>query len=816
MKFAEVAVNAPVKNPRTFSYSIPDGLESDVGQAVWVPFGSKTLQGIVISLSDIPRFESPKDIFGAIQEFPLLTPYQVDLACWMSSYYCSPLFASCSLMLPPGFERKVVTLVRYAGKRLAEELPGLSQDEQELVSAVNQRDEITMKELEKQFGVKNARARVQGLVRKGIISRAYILEKEKVRPRKVKFIALSGSPEETRKLIHSWEQDKRFESRIRIVELLLKAGRPLSPAEVKNGLGQKSLILEPLLKLGVVSIEEREVRRDPLAMYATAADIPPILTAYQDKAWYRLQAAIRQDRKSITAGNSSIFLLHGITGSGKTEIYLRAVAETLAVGKKAIVLVPEIALTPQTISRFIARFPGRVAVLHSRLSIGEQYDEWWRIKAGECDVVIGSRSAIFSPQPDLGLIVIDEEHEWTYKQKESHPLYHARDVALKLAGLVGATVVLGSATPDVCSYYLSRRGDYTLLELPERVSSEGHAALPQVEVVDMRRELVEGNRSIFSRSLRYGIQDVLKEGEQVILFLNRRGSSTFIQCRDCGVVLRCRRCEVSLVYHGAEDMLLCHQCNYRMRVPEECPNCSSRRIKYLGTGTQRVEEEAKAAFGGVRLLRWDRDTTKGKHSHETIFNKLVTREADILIGTQMVAKGLDIPTVTLVGVINADVGLFLPDFRAAERAFQIMTQVAGRAGRGVKPGKVIIQTYSPLHYAVLAASRQDYKGFYEKELTYRSEFNYPPYTRLACLSYSHTNQVACREEAERVAGLIKQIISEGVPGVDILGPTPAFVGRRSGRYRWQNIIRGEDIQSLLQRISLPTGWSIDVDPVGIA
>jgi primosomal protein N' (replication factor Y) len=485
-------------------------------------------------------------------------------------------------------------------------------------------------------------------------------------------------------------------------------------------------------------------------------------------------------------------------------------------GKRAIVLVPEIALTPQTIARFAARFPNRVAVLHSRLSLGEQFDVWQRIKGGAFDVVIGSRGALFAPQPDLGLIVIDEEHEWTYKQQEQPPRYHARNVAIKLSELTNSVVILGSATPDVTSYHRAQRGEFRLLQLPQRISGGEVSPLPQVEVVDLRRELKEGNRSIFSRSLAESIAESLAAREQVILFLNRRGTATFVQCRDCGFVLHCRRCDVSLTYHAAQDDLICHHCNYRTKIPHVCPNCLSRRIKFLGIGTQKVEEEVAKAFPEARLLRWDRDVTKGKHSHEQIMDRFLAHEADILIGTQMIAKGLDMPLVGLVGVINADIGLYLPDFRSSERTFQILSQVAGRAGRGKIGGKVIIQSYTPQHYAVVAAAKHDYSTFYEQEMAFRRQQGDPPFSRLARLIYTHTNAVLCQKEAERMYRLLQQEKdSQGLPDVALFGPSPTFTQRVRGRFRWQIIVRSPNPLPLLSQLVLPRGWSVDIDPVGL-
>jgi primosomal protein N' (replication factor Y) len=478
--------------------------------------------------------------------------------------------------------------------------------------------------------------------------------------------------------------------------------------------------------------------------------------------------------------------------------------------------VPEISLTPQTIERFAARFPNRVAVLHSQLSLREQFDEWQSIRDGEFDVVIGPRSAIFSPQPNLGLIVVDEEHEWTYKQQEQSPRYHARDVAIKLAELTGAAVILGSATPDVETYYHAQQGDYHLLRLPERVVAGGGPSLPRTEVVDLREELKRGNRSIFSAALSGAIETVLAKREQAILFLNRRGAATSVQCRDCGYVLTCRRCEISLSYHLAEDSLLCHQCNQRSPVPQTCPRCGSRRIRYLGIGTQKLEQEVRQDFPGARLLRWDSDVTRGKNSHQVILDRFRKHEADILIGTQMVAKGLDLPRVTLVGVISADTSLNLPDFRAGERTFQLLSQVAGRAGRSILGGRVIIQTYAPEHYAIQAAAGHDYDTFYGEELAYRKQLHNPPFTRLASLTYTHTNDVACQKAAERMKQrIIEERDRRGIADLSLIGPAPAFIHRRRGRYRWQLVLRSSDPSAILSQIPIPQGWTVDIDPVGL-
>jgi primosomal protein N' (replication factor Y) len=509
-------------------------------------------------------------------------------------------------------------------------------------------------------------------------------------------------------------------------------------------------------------------------------------------------------------------LLHGVTGSGKTEIYLRALAEVVSQGKRGICLVPEIALTPQTIERFACRFPGRVAVFHSDLSSGEQFDEWQRINDGGCDVVIGSRSALFAPQPNLGLIVIDEEHEWTYKQSDRSPRYHARDAAIKLAELSGAVVILGSATPDVATFYKANQGEYELVEIKERVTPHGLSPLPEVEVVDFREELKSGNRTILSRSLKNAIDQALSREEQIILFLNRRGTATFVQCRECGFIFSCPRCTAALTYHSTTRRLICHHCRYTDVTPADCPRCLSHKIKFFGVGTQKVEEEVARLIPGARLLRWDSDVTSTRRMHEELLTKFRAHEADVLIGTQMIAKGLDLPRVTLAGVISADTGLNLPDFRSGERTFQLLCQVAGRAGRGVAPGKVIVQTYSPEHYAIQAAAKHDYLAFYAREIDYRRKFGYPPFSQLASLTFNHANQTACLEESKRMSRLlVAEIDRRGIPGFRVIGPAPAFVPRLRGHYRWQLILCGTNLADYLTDLALPRGWSLDIDPVGM-
>jgi len=814
MRYAEVSVNSPVAQRRTFSYAIPPGLGIDVGQAVWVPFGDKILQGIVLELSHYPSVEETKEIAGVIEPRPLLSPYHVLLARWLSEYYLSPLFDAVALMLPPGFERKTVTFISTPLTPHEADISALTREQRQVLDLVQRRDKVSLKELEKTLGTRQARLITSQLVNQGLVVKSHELERIKVKPKKVPYLRLAVPAGEARQEAARLREQGRAIKQASLLEYLSQQAQPVPVSEARRNANCSSSVVEAVVGRGLVSMEQVEVKREPISYQGIAPSHPLTLTPTQKSAF----KAIKSSLPKGVEGNAQppVFLLHGVTGSGKTEVYLQALAEVIGLGRKGIVLVPEIALTPQTIERFASRFPHKVAVLHSKLSLGEQFDEWQRIRDGEFDVVIGSRSAIFAPQPDLGLIVIDEEQEWTYKQHDKSPRYHARDVAIKLAELTGAVVILGSATPDVETFYHAQRGGYRLLQLPGRVTPHDGSSMPPVEVVDLREELKAGNRSPFSRSLSQAMSKAVANGEQVILFLNRRGGATFIQCRSCGFVLRCRRCEVPLTHHLAEDVLVCHQCNYKTPVPQACPRCLSRRIKFLGIGTQKLEQEVGHSFPQARLLRWDSDVTRGKHSHHEILGKFRAHQADILIGTQMIAKGLDLPLVTLVGVVSADIALNLPDFRAGERTFQLLSQVAGRAGRGTLGGQVIIQTYAPEHYAIQAAAKHDYASFYDKEIDYRRQLHNPPFTRLACLTYSHTNDALCQREAERMKRLLlKEIDSQGIADIEPIGPAPAYIHRLRGRFRWQLILRGSELSAFLAPIPFPQGWTVDIDPVGM-
>lgn len=806
MPYAEVCVNSPAGREQLFSYAIPPGLDIVPGHAVWVPFGNRILQGIVVSLSQYPAVEPVRDIEGLIEPEPVLGPNQIELALWLSHYYLSSLFDAIALFLPPGFERRALTLLS-ASDTARQVSESLNPEQISALSLIQKGGRLALRDLEKELGKKKAQTLVSQLVNRGLVARSYELEPVKVKPKTEAVVGL-GVPQDEVPAAISDLRRRRAGKQASLLEFLAHEPRAVPLAGVVQA-GYSRALVRTLVKKDLAALQSVEVSREPI----NYANIGPSLPLKPTAAQTHALLAINQ---SLAKGKPQVFLLHGVTGSGKTEVYLQSLARAKELGKRAIVLVPEIALTPQTIECFAARFPGRVAVLHSGLSLGEQFDQWRAIKRGDYDVVIGARSAIFAPQPDLGLIVIDEEHEWSYKQQDRAPRYHARRVALRLAELAGASVILGSATPDVESYYHARRSDYTLLELPERVTPRDGAPMPQVEVIDLRAELKSGNRSIFSRALEAAISRALARSEQVILFFNRRGAATFIQCRNCGLVVRCQRCQTAMSYHSAEEKLVCHHCGYRQLVPRLCPRCSSRRIKFLGLGTQKLEQETASAFPGARLLRWDSDSARGRHSHEQIMASLRSHQADILIGTQMVAKGLDLPQVTLVGVVSADTALNLPDFRACERTYQLLSQVSGRAGRGEQPGLVIIQSYSPEHYSIRAVPGNDYRSFYEQELAFRRELGNPPFSQLVRLTYSHTSEAAAQREAERLKRqLLAELAARGVVDIRVVGPAPAFISRLRGRYRWQVMLKGNEPACLLRETSLPAGWAVDVDPLGL-
>jgi primosomal protein N' (replication factor Y) len=837
--FVEVVVLSPAEAAapgaaaQAFTYHVPDALQGrlSTGSLVVVPFGPRRLYGVVVGFSDESPVPETRPVESVADDEPVLTSTQVQLARWMSREYLAPLWQCLALMLPSGVAGRADVQIELAREIEAGDVKTEAQEH--LITVLDARGPLRGGQLNRLLPRQQWQRAADQLARRGVVVKSSFLAPPRAHPRQVHTVEWVARDVD----VDTALVGLRSACYPAIVRFLRAEGGPVDVSWVYAETGCQRHHLNKLAERGLVAFDTEETWRDPLADETFVPDTPPILTSDQQAVWDVVQSA-------VSSPQSRVFLLHGATGSGKTEIYLRAVAEALAQGKQAIVLVPEISLTPQTAHRFGARFGQRVAVLHSALTEGQRYDVWRQIRAGLKDIVVGPRSALFAPLSRLGLVVVDEEHDDSYKQEAPPPRYHARDAALELARLTGAPVILGSATPSLASYAHARRGEWTLLEMGRRVM--GHAQriaelqaryhmpqthfrpvregparacymeLPPVQIVDLRAELRAGNRSIFSRALQQVVDEALGRGEQAILFLNRRGTATFVLCRDCGHVLRCPRCETPLTYHGPRAHLVCHYCNHRQPQPEECPQCGGDRMRYFGLGTERVEQEVHRRWPEARTLRWDRDTARNHAAHAAILHLFSTGLAHVLVGTQMIAKGLDLPLVTVVGVISADTALNLPDFRASERTFQLLAQVAGRAGRGLLGGRVILQTYHPDHYAIVAAAAHDYAGFAARELAFRREQGYPPYRRLVKLVYEHASPSHAQAEAEALAKSLRDALTRrGLSATDLIGPAPAFFARLRGRYRWQLLLRHADPAEFLSAIQIPAGWRVDVDPVSV-
>lgn len=823
---------------QAFHYHLPPELEGLVrpGQLVWVPFGPRTIQGIVSRLSDTSPVTT-KPLIALARDEVVLDEQQLRLAAWMSHYYVAPIAEAVKLMLPPGLLKKSPESLGVKPKReLLIEVTDSGRDAAANISQVADlgRNSLPARVLEFMLGSPGYAATQAQLRRQFKSSKSYedLLQRDLVEVFGAdgEEVRLAVSKQVAQAAIMDYRGLRPFAE---ILQILTSAGAPMWRSELSKRVQSDPPRLRQLERSGLIRMTESTFFRDPLAGRLYPRSEAPTLTGEQQEARV---AILNRGFRCEEGRRQSRFLLHGVTGSGKTEIYLAAIEETLAQGKQAIVLVPEIALTPQTVARFAGRFPGRVTVVHSAMTPGERFDVWRALRAGEFDIVVGPRSALFAPLPHLGLIVIDEEHEPSYKQdaEEWGPFavfYDARTVAQHLSEMTGCVVISGSATPSMEIFRETQTGSVVLLELSQRVVGHGPAPLlnsgvaspvdyggmPPVEVVDMRQELRAGQRSIFSRSLQAELHATLDAGEQAILFLNRRGANTFVMCRDCGDVATCPHCDVPLVYHFGETGLRCHHCNRVQTTPTECPRCASRRIKYFGSGTEQIEQLVREISPRARVIRWDADTTGGRGSHESILQRFAAHEADVLVGTQMIAKGLDLPLVTLVGVIAADVGLHLPDFRASERTFQLLTQVAGRAGRSSRGGRVVVQTYTPQHYAIQAAAQHDYHAFYQREIAFRTEHGYPPAARAVRLVYWHKHPEKAQAVAKALAGRLRQLIrDEGLASaVRLMGPSPAFFSRSRGYYRWQILLAGTDPSDLVRRVQVPIGWRVDVDPMTV-
>ena len=783
--FAEVYINHKSNHTdRAFTYEISIDLIDRicVGSRVMVPFGkgNNLIEGYVVQLKNNAGIDLKymKAVNAVIEEDYILTQEFLDLARWMQEQYLCRFVDAIQCILPTGSTLKKEKVYRLTNElNITIALETATEKQQAILQLLEQQGRMNESQLE--FQIEGAVKELNKLVKKKIIVLEELFKKD-VNTIKEKIIRLA--------------EDKSYEEIINctaktavkqkaVLEYLFQKG-PSPWTILKEAVGGNTTILKGLDEKGLIEIFEIEKRRNPYKDLQVEPDGPYILTKEQERAMEKILPFLNNQQ-------SKAFLLHGITGSGKTEIYLQLIEMLIRQNRDAIVLVPEISLTTQMIERFRARFGDQIAVLHSKLSLGERYDEWKRIYSGEVKIAIGARSAVFAPFRNLGMIIIDEEHEHSYKSDYS-PKYHAIEVAEVRCRANNALLIMGSATPSVESYRKSMDGEYQLIEM---ISRYNFNPLPKVNVIDMREELQQGNKSIFSQTLYNEIKENLRRKEQTILFLNRRGYSTFISCRKCGFVVKCPHCEIALTYHKNIHHLTCHYCGQAQSPPTSCTKCGSKYIKYFGIGTERVETAARKYFPGAVVARLDLDTTTRKGSMEKILKDYGAGRIDLLIGTQMIAKGLDFPNVTLVGVIAADTSLNLPDFRASEKTFQLITQVSGRAGRGDRSGRVVIQTYEPNHFAIQHAANSDYLSFYEQEISLRRAFFYPPFSRLINIIFSGEDEgEVIRAAQEYTASLKNDLSKEGIDlSQTVYGPAPAHLAKIRQNFRWQLIIKSKAV-----------------------
>ena len=810
--FARLAVNVPTIT-NLYDYSIPSELAPQVqaGSLVTAPFGNQIVQGVILELLDSPSMQNLKPILDLLDPAPVLTPPQLALAILLADSTLNPPASIVNIMLPTGLSQQADITYELRNPNYEDKSFAIAT---RLLNLLRERGALRGRQIDSHFAKIDWRKTAQILVKKGILSTRHVLPPPRVRPKYIRVAQLSVPPEEAQEQMPNLGTKQTLARRQAALKFLIAQPEAINLSWVYAETGCILADLQELEERGLIRLFESEIFRDSLesiGRHAQAEKESNQVISLTPEQTFAIDQITQSLISSRLTSNSS-FLLNGVTGSGKTEIYLRATEEIIKRGRQAIILVPEIALTPQTVRRFLARFPGQVGLVHSKLSEGERYDTWRRARTGKLKVIIGARSALFAPLPNIGLIVVDECHDASYYQSEP-PFYHAVTTAQEYARLCGAVCVLGSATPTVEQRYKAENKQFTELNLPRRVVDR---SLPPVEVVDMREELKTGNRGIFSRALAESLAETISRGEQAILFLNRRGTATYIFCRDCGHVMKCPNCETPFTLHIDEkERLLCHRCNYTRQLPRTCPNCNSKQIRAFGLGSEKVETEVQAMFPQARTLRWDWETTRKKDAHEIILTHFANHQADVLVGTQMLAKGLDLPLVTLVGIVLADVGLSLPDPFASEKVFQTLTQVAGRAGRSALGGKVVLQTFMPGHYAIQSASKHDVNGFYEQELNYRKQLGYPPIMRIARLEYRHANSVRAEEESQKTAGRLKvKIEAEGRHQTEIIGPVPSFFSKVDGVHRWQIVVRGPDPVSLLRDVK-SNDWRIEIDPISL-
>ncbi len=818
--YAEVAI--PLRVTQTFTYRLPSSMTSEarVGSRLLVEFGRKKVTGYIVALLDEldPATELDdaeiKEAEELLDAEPLLTPEILEITRWVADYYAAPWGEVLKAALPAGLNATVEQILSITSEG-RDELARLPYSRSATAKALVLRmladaGEMSLRFIAKHVGDTRARSIARELERAGwarIHHRARTVAAKPKRRKAVRLLPpeMHAEPLAARALTSAQR---------RIVEALMMEGGEAAFASLVDKADASASTIQTLEKRGIVETFVRDVRRDPLA----DAQLPEL---YELHLTEEQSEALKKISEKISAGDYAAFLLHGVTGSGKTEIYIRAMSEAIGRGRSAMMLVPEIALTPVFSRRLRAQFGDRVAIFHSSLTTGERFDEWSRLKRGEARVVIGTRSAVFAPVSNLGLIVVDEEHETSYRQHES-PYYNGRDTAIVRAKKESAVVVLGSATPSLETYHNARTGKYNYLHLPNRIANR---AMAQAEIIDMRSVFAEkGRATVFSEKLLKAIRETHARGEQSIILLNRRGYSSFVLCRSCGESIHCPNCDVTLTFHRSERSLVCHYCNFRRPTPSKCPNCEGVYIYFVGEGTEQLEEILRREFPDLRIARLDRDTTARRKLFERTILEFGAGELDMLVGTQMLAKGHDFHNVTLVGVVSVDAGLALPDFRSAERTFQLITQVAGRAGRGDRAGRVLVQTFHPNHYALRHACAQDFFGFYQEEIRHRKTMGYPPFVALASLLIHGDELGRVQQSAAQVRASLDEANAERA--CRILGPAPAPLARLRGEHRFQILIKSRSRPQLRETIDIgmasaaargcdTRSINIEIDPISL-
>lgn len=782
--YAQVIIDANhAEVDRVFDYRVPAQWEEEVcvGLRVMVPFGQRNTkrEGYVIALTETTEVPEGK-IKGIVEILdegrPILTPSILELAKWMKKEYFCTLNQCLQAVMPAGIRTKSVWYAELTGQTAE-----LSEKEQQMIDVLEEQGgAVPLRELEQIFG--NRTEYILRCLQEKKVVRLHQKTTRSTYKKEKRYVSLTENEELLIAAKEKAEKDKRLAGQLRVLSAICP-GESISVEELKEKAAVTDSPIHTLLQKGVLVEQRRQEKRDVFQLEDYTPTQPFYPTSEQAQALTLLREEEQKAQKRPV-------LLHGVTGSGKTEIYMQLIEHVIMAGKQAIVLVPEISLTPQIMERFISRFGKRVSVTHSRLSLGERLDQWRKARDGEISIIIGPRSALFMPFSNLGVIVMDECHESSYISDVT-PKYHTREVARKLSELTGALLVMGSATPDIDSYHRAVTGEFLLLQLKERTKG---SRLPEVFVTDMRKELEDGNRSAFGLPLQQAIRENLEKGQQTMLFLNRRGYSTFVSCRKCGEALTCPSCNVSYTYHASDKALVCHYCGKEVPVPKTCPSCGSHYIRYFGTGTQKIEEETRRLFPEASVLRMDADTTTGKNGHARILELFGKGKADILIGTQMIAKGHDFPNVTLVGILAADLSLNLGTYQAAETCFQLITQAAGRAGRGELAGRVFIQTYQPENHAIRMAAAQDYEGFYQEEILLRQAMEYPPFSHIFSVLITGEMEQEVILAAQRLGAYMNHYAERA--GCTVVGPAPALLPKFRGEFRWQIFAKGTDADRL--------------------